>query len=426
MTRPDPAFEFIGTDPNDDTQASSGTTKTVSLEVLSVAATGRYSVVQYGADPTGATECHSSIQAAINAAAADPSGSGTVFFPPGNYLISAGFSLPSNVALVADWSAGGTVTSTKSGAVLVLSSSFTSSAVLSISDSTTTHASTTGTTLRGLMIYGANHTSSTVHGISITGPCMNFFSDLRICQMSGWGIMTALDNSASEIGPYGQTWNNVEVDSCVEGGISLNFCEDSVFINVYAIGNNGGDGFYINSCDNTKFVGCNSEWNSANGFHVTGDWTWAQGDCQFIGCSTDANSNNGWLIDATWTTGQGAGTGPNIILLSGCFARRDGKANTGASGTYAGFSIGNTNLPVVINGFGTMPSVGDGGAGNMSPRYGIYFNATPSTTPIVINGGIAWGYSNGVYSSLSGGAAPAGVTQSAVTQVTGTDYGYAY
>ena len=85
--------------------------------------------------------------------------------------------------------------------------------------------------------------------------------------MSGWGITTTPDLSASEIGPYGQDWDSITVDSSLLGGISLVYAEDSTFRNCYVIGCNNGPGWQITGCDNSHFdFDCRAEWNSTYGF----------------------------------------------------------------------------------------------------------------------------------------------------------------
>jgi hypothetical protein len=383
---------------------------------------------QYDADNTGTTECHADIQSAITAAAAATPGYGVVYLPAGTYLISAGFNLPVNVTLVGDGAVGGTVTGVRTGTVLQLTSGFSGSYVLGIIDGGT--ESVNGAVIRDLMIYGGGYTAEAVTGIQITGPAMTTLRNLRITQMSGWGINTALNLSASEIGPYGQDWDNILVDSggtVSGGGISLIYAEDSTFRDIYCIGNNNGPGFQITGCDNSHFSDCRAEWNSTHGFWITDqtisgttyDWTYATGMCQFSNCSTDRNTEDGVHIDATWTTGAGPGTGPCIIMFTGLVTRRDGAANNEATGTYAGISIDSTNLLVIISGFAQMPSIGDGDSGNLSPRYGVYLTGVGSTVPIILGPGIAWGYTAGI-----DGTATGLVNVGPITQLTGANYNY--
>lgn len=440
-TNPDNSFEFLGTDPLNTSEGPTGTSQTVSLAVLKTAIGGGgsaggapsawYNVVtQYGADPTGATECHADIQSAITAAAASSSGYGVVYLPAGTYSIGgAGFTLPTNVTLVGDGSVGGTVTGVRTGTVLQVASSFTGTAVFTVTEAG--NASVNGATLAGFMIYGGAFTASAVDGIHLVGPAMTMLRNIRLTQMSGWGVSSAVDLSASELGAYGQDWDGVFVDSCATvsgGGIQLLYTEDSTFRNVYVIGENTGPGWLVTGLDNCHLTDCRAEWSGASyGFYITNqtvggttyNWTYATGTCQFSNTSTDRNNFDGVRIDATWTTGSGSGTGPCIIMFNGLVNRRDGGANNGAAGTYAGLSLDSTNLPVVVTGLSQMTGLGDGDTGNMSPRYGVYLSGIAATTPVTITSGIAWGYTAGI----SGTATL--LTATAVTQITGNNYSYA-
>lgn len=82
----------------------------VSFSMITSAA---FNVVDYGADPTGATDCTATIQAAVDAA--DAAGGGVVYFPTGTYLLvgqytpitnnsrlTDGVTLKSNISFVGD------------------------------------------------------------------------------------------------------------------------------------------------------------------------------------------------------------------------------------------------------------------------------------------------------------------------------------
>lgn len=63
---------------------------------LTTSSTGVFSVLDYGADPTGVADSTTHIQAAIDAAVAT---GGTVFFPPGTFKITAGLTVAGRVTL---------------------------------------------------------------------------------------------------------------------------------------------------------------------------------------------------------------------------------------------------------------------------------------------------------------------------------------
>lgn len=378
-------------------------------------------VETYGADNTGVTSIASPLATACAAAVAvDPTPFGLTV-PPGVFKVTAHQDLPRNLVMQCAGAIGGSVALVENGTVFKVASSFSGTGYVFGFKNNSDHSTANGALLSGCVIDGTAYTAAQVHGIQVTGPAMTKLKDIQIVQMSGWGVMTALDTSAAEIGPYGQVWDFVTVDSCLQGGFQLTFCEDSYFRNCYAIGNNNGDGFQITGCDNSKFQGCNSEWNAQNGWHITNntisgttyDWTYATGTLQFSNCSTDSNTMNGVLIDGTWTTGQGSGTGPCNQQFTSLSNRRDGKGNAGAAGTYAGFSVAATNLPVNVTGFSQITGIGDGGAGSIGPRYGFYFTQSSYAQPFIVNGGTPWGYS-GAVQKASGSGWPTGITTSAV------------
>jgi hypothetical protein len=435
-TNPDNSFEFLGTDPANLSQGSTGTTEVVTLATLKSVIGGggggssvwKDLVGTYGADPSGGTSASAALASACTAAvAAQPAPFGLTV-PPGAFLLTQSQDLPYNLVLQGAGSIGGDVTGQYGGTVFNVASSFSGTYVFGFRDNSN-HTSANGCYASGFTIFGGNQTGSAVNGLYIVGPVLTTLRYITMTAMSGWGIATGTDSSAAEQFPYGQNYYRVQANSCgvvSGGGFQLNGCEDSVFAACYSIGNNNGPGFYIAACDNTKFIGCNSEWNSTHGYYFTGDWQYFTGDCQLIGCSTDANANYGVYIDATWTTGGGAGTGPGMILITGLGCRRDGKGTAPGSGIYAGIGFGATTLPVVISSFTQSTDIGDGGAGTMSPNFGIYFSQTSYSQPIVIGPGIAWGYTAALRTTSTSNAWPTGVVRSNVVGITGNAYSPTY
>lgn len=437
-TAPTPGKLLFELDTADHSMASTGTDKRVSISAVGQVITGWADLTRdYGADPTGGTSIATPLANACSAAVAAQPATVGLTVPPGIFKVDTPQAIPWNMVIRGAGATGGDVTGQYVGSVFKVAStmSITDGYVFLLADNAA-HTSAVHN-MSGVFIDGSLQTSSAVNALMISGPAMCTLTDVTIAQMSGWAVMTGTDTSASEIGPYGQTWTRVTANSngtVSGGGFNLTWCEDSVFDHCYALGNNNGPGFLVQSCDNTKFVGCNSEWSEGtdgHGFYVTGDWQWATGGCQFIGCSTDANSQYGFYIDATWTTGGGAGTGPGIIHVVGCHFRRDGQGQSGVgTGTYAGIGVGATTLPLIVSGFSTMPSIGDGGGGSMAPTYGIYFTNATYSQPILFANGLAWGYTTGVYHGATGGSAgsgfPAGVTNSAIMLAHGNNYAPTY
>lgn len=396
-TTPDSSVEFVATDPLNTSMASTGTTVKVPLSSLGYAVTGWHDLVRdFGADPTGGTSASTALASACTAAVAAQPATYALKIPPGTYTVTAPQDLPYNMIFQGSGVNGGTVSGEHNGTWFYLSSSFSGGYFLGFKDSPapTSYTGVDGCLASGFGIYGGNQTGSAVNGLYIVGPTLTTLAYVSISQTTGWAVATGIDSGAAEQFPFGQNWFRVASDSCGTvsgGGFQLAGCEDSTFMNCYSIGNNNGPGFLIQACDNTKFIGCNSEWNinsTGYGFYVTGDWQYFSGGCTFTGCSTDANGIFGFYCDATWTTGGGAGTGPGIIHVTGCHFRRDGQANGAVT---AGFALGATTLPVIVNGFSTMPSRGDTGGSTIVPAYGMYFSQSSYAQPVCISDGLAWG-----------------------------------
>lgn len=430
---------LLSVDVSNHSMASSGTDVKATVSQVGLAITNWADLVRdFGADPTGTTSASTALASACSAAtAAQPAPYG-LKVPPGYFKITAHQDLPYNLIMQGAGAVGGDVTQQYIGSVFQVATTFTDTYAFGFKDTphVTGATGTNGARVSGIFVdggaTGASHQTGAIDGFYLYGPTMCTFSDIRIARMTGWGVnASGVDNSMAESFPFGQTWTNLQVNSCgvvSGGGINLNGCEDSVFLGCYSIGNNNGPGFQLNGCDNTKLIGCNAEWNSNYGFYVTGDWQWFTGGCQFIGCSTDANGQYGFYQDATWTTGGGAGTGPGIINVIGGHFRRDGQ-NTFTNS--AGIAVGATTLPLIINGFSTMPSIGDGGSGSMAPEYGLYFTQSAYTTPLLVSSGLAWGLTGAIQHGAGGGGSagsgfPTGATNSAILLAHGNNYAPTY
>lgn len=399
-TTPKPGTYLVELDTADTTMASTGTDKRATIAAVGLTVTGWHNLVRdYGADPTGTTSVATAMAAACTAAVAAQPNAFALEIPVGHYLVTAPQDLPYNMIIRGAGANGGSVSGQYNGSWFFVSPSFSGAYVFGFKDSPspTSFTGDNGALVSGIGIFGGNQTASAVNGLYIVGPTLTTLQYVTMTGLSGWAVASGTDSGAAQQFPFGQTWTRVEADSCgvvSGGGFQLIGCEDSVFTGCYAIGNNNGPGFWIQACDNTKFIGCNSEWNGPGttgtgyGFYVTGDWQYFTGGCIFSGCSTDSNRIYGMYIDATWTTGGGAGTGPGIIHVDGCHFRRDGSA--GGTVT-AGLAIGATTLPLIINGFSTMPSIGDGGAGSMNPSHGVLFTQSSYAQPILLANGLAWG-----------------------------------
>jgi hypothetical protein len=114
------------------------------------------------------------------------------------------------------------------------------------------------------------------------------------------------------------------------------------------------DGFVTNvQTSSIQYVSCRAEWCASAGF-VAFD-----GDkVTYEGCISDRNGNTGWYIDV--------GTIDRPLVLSHCYANRDGRNGPGRSGVRI---VSGSQL--VITGLLTATGGDDRGGGTLSPDYGI-------------------------------------------------------
>jgi hypothetical protein len=123
------------------------------------------------------------------------------------------------------------------------------------------------------------------------------------------------------------------------------------------------DGFVLRAqTGSVQYVSCRAEWCANAGF-VAFD-----GDkVTYEGCVTDRNGNAGWHIDV--------GANDRPLVLSHCYANRDGHNGPGGSGVRI---LSASQL--VINGLVTATGGDDGGGGALSPAYAI--EATNATVQL--------------------------------------------
>ena len=439
-TNPPDSFEFLGTDPTNFSEGPTGTTETVPLSVLaakiggggSSSVTWKDLVGTYGADPTGATSSSTALANACSAAASAGTNRFGLWVPPGTYTLNEPQVIPQGMVMMGAGCNGGTPTGAYDGTTFSASSSFSGSALLEVND-TPDGPGVNGPVLSGFALYGANYTAEAVDGLLITGPCFTKIRDVNIIKMSGNGVNTHVDATASPIGADGMDFDGMTVDSCAGIGMRLVWPEDGQFANIYVIGC-GGDGWQIAGGDNSHFDRCRAEWSGGYGLHLTnitdgGDtytWSYTPGYIQFNGFSTDANYQSGVRIDGTWTPG-GAGTGPCTVNFSNLTCRRDGQQYSGASGSWAGIDVdysgatgGALGLPVYVNGVSVITGVPDTGSG-MAPRYGVRANAT-GTAPFKLSGsGLVMGLTA---AALTGGTVTNYSLASSIDTYAGNNYSY--
>lgn len=313
----------------------------------------------YNAKGDGVTDDTTAIQNALNAA---PRG-GTVYLPPGTYAISAPLTIPPQVRLLG--SAGTHLDSTTCSIKPL--ASFSGASVLLLVDQTTGGYSVANTDahIENVTLDGSNLTGSTIDGIQAQGYVHGLTIDnVQIRSMPNHGIATVTNSSGS---PYSWRATRVVANTCAGYGFSISMT-DSTWIDVQAIGC-GKSGWFLNSCANSLFIGCRSEWSAWDGYTITGAQNSGNGSggCLFVGCSTDRSGQNGVNITAT---------GPTPFTFTGLVLRRDGRNGGSGGGGYAALAVAGATVPVSVNGITTYPGVDDNGTGTNSPQYGVSITAT--------------------------------------------------
>lgn len=333
----------------------------------------------YDAKGDGVTDDTSAIQAALNAA---PAG-GTVYLPPPSvsYATTAPLTVPPQVRLLGP---AGTHLDSTTCSIKPLAS-FTGAAVLLLVDKTTGGYTLTHTDahIENLTLDGSNLTGTTIDGIQAQGYVHGLTLDnIQIRNMPAHGIATV--SNASGV-PYSWRANRIAANACGSYGFSLSMT-DSTWIDVEAIGCSK-SGFFIGPSANSHFVGCRAEWNSFDGFTISGAFPSGAGSggCTFTACSTDRNAFHGVNVQAT---------GPTPLIFTGMMLRRDGRSST--SSGYAGFCVNSgATVPVVVDGATCFPGTDDNGSGNASPQYA--FSIVGSSRNVALQGGFWQGISGGVH-----------------------------
>lgn len=339
--------------------------------------TGSFTGLAPSNDATGATDT-TNIQGLLNLGA-------PALLQYGVFYTDAPISVPGGGILAGT---GAQVTSywgdTGTGTIIKTVAAFSGTEAIYLPD--TSHGNTSGPVIRNIAIDGVSTTATTVHGINAFGPVIEvLLENVTINKMTGWGIMTSTDASATITWPFEWHVRRVFVGYCAEGGISLTSMTDSTWEDVYVLecggnpetGTATGPGWYVAWAGNSHFTNCRSEWSGTYGYHLTGTWFTGTGagGCAFTNCSTDRSNYDGMKIDAT-------GAGP--IVLTGFQARRDGCNGSSGGGSYAGVNIASATVPVIINGISVFPGINDDGTGTNSPEYGL---SVTSATAVSVESG---------------------------------------
>lgn len=316
----------------------------------------------YGAAGDGTTDD----TLAINNALAATTAGGSCYFPPADYRTSSPIVVPPGVTMKSEWSPMMKVTGLVAPVARIRPlNTFSGAAVVRFLDQATGGYATTSGEQRMVNIFldGSSLPAGSVHGIQALGNIQNVeLSQVTIRSMTGAGISTGVNAGAY---PFSWRLHRCFFDSNASHGFTVTNMTDLTCVDTESIGN-GGSGWVLTNCPNSQLVGCRAEWNTAQGFYITGAWGSGTGSGGMLmsGCSTDRNTLNGTLIDATGTT---------PIQVENLMARRDGRNGNTGGGGYAGFNVNAATVPVFASGITCFPGVDDNGTGTNSPQYGAKF-----------------------------------------------------
>lgn len=305
-----------------------------------------FDVKDFGATGNGSTDDTAAILAAT--AAANTQGGGIVYFPWGEYLVSATISVPPYVFLVGEtaislnqFATPGTISRIIASAGWAPTSTTGIVSILSLTPGGWSQ-NTASCGLKNLFLDGSLNSSGNLQGVNLVGPVYDVhLEDVFIWKAPHDGITASGQTEAGIVPtfPYHQRYDRVTVADCGSLGFGLTNFTDSSYVNCLAFGNSSGAGFNINNCSNSVFTACRSEFNEY-GFAIAG----SAGSIAFTGCSTDQNIREGLYVNAaTGQTAQGGG-----IIWSGGKLHAD--ANGASSGHTYGIQINGSTVPVVICG----------------------------------------------------------------------------
>lgn len=340
----------------------------------------------YGAVGNDSTDDFAAITAAI---AATPEG-GVVYFPPGEYRVSAPIVLKRNRTYRGSHSPrwqyrGGSPCVIKPHATL-----FSGGSLIHIPDKEITSDSddNDGGRVEHLAVLGQNAGSGVV-GVLLEGLVRDWtFLNVDSSNTSGngWRTLGYASVDTTTHYPRGLNLYGCTTYSAHSNGFSLSNLTDSTLIDCLAVSATS-LGWLIDNPGETKYMGCRAVFNGSDGFRITGSVS--VGGAQFIGCSTDRNQNYGVKITAT---------GGQPVVFTNLLTRRDGKNSNLGGGNLAGVAVigtvGNTVCPVVLEGLAQTVGVDDGAVstGNDSPQYGVWIEYAKHVSVR----GSAWGVTSAV------------------------------
>lgn len=329
---------------------------------LSSVGTKWLNAVDYGAKGDDTTDDYAAITAALAAAAEGD----IVYLPRGTYRISKPLKLGRNQTIM------GTDASQwpyKSGvpACIKPHSSWVGDALIRLLDKEQSGAAgeNEGARLRHVMLdgNGVGTVPTGLIGVSASGHVQDVGLDnvgIRNCK--GGGVVTAAYTRTDASVQICSGWrmDHVAVAWGATGFILARLTDSSLY-DCLAVATQG-DGFRISDPSDNHLIGCRSVFNAQGaGFVFSG----ANGGLQLTSCSTDRNGLHGFSFGFT--------DGRQPVVLTNCYARRDGAAAAGQgySGLYITGTSASPHPPVIVTGFAAHVSKGDSGEDPASPDYGV-------------------------------------------------------
>jgi hypothetical protein len=201
-----------------------------------------------------------------------------------------------------------------------------------------------GCQIRNLLLDGSLIPSGTQYGINLlNGRSYGKVTDVEIIGDStatNTGLTSGIRQNGSGGNPVGWRFTRVVVRYAAANGFLLVSGTDCDWHDCQA-GSCVSNGWSINGCQNSRFIGCRANQNTNRGFLITGSgWgsVLGSGGATFVGCTTDSNAQSGFYVDST---------GVHSHVFSGCIARRDGSDNNAAR---AGFLVTGATNPVILSG----------------------------------------------------------------------------
>lgn len=352
-------------------------------ELAAHVATQPLNVRDHGAAGDGTTDDRAAIQATIDTAAALPGG--TVYFPPGTYLISDALTLKTGVTLQGSHGSAWPFRFPASSCVIKCSSSFAGECAISMLGKDITGSTGNEGAIRifDLDLSGESLPAGSVSGIHAQGEVMDVaLARMAIKQFTHNGIHTNVGTGSKA--PHDWFMDSVVCYGNSSYGFSMSMTDG--YIRDCVASTNGLDGWLLGPLGSLTMTGCQALFNTQHGFNVAGGTQ--VGNVTMLGPLTDRNGRDGIHL------GTSSGSGSPPIVLTGAVLNRDGRNGNTGGGSYAGLRIDGCANPVIVNGITVNTGVDDDGSGTNSPQYGA--SLTGSNAYVQLSGGYLHGNTAGL------------------------------